>query len=1039
MVKKIKPINNVSNENVLDTTLETQKEYETSKKTVFICLRDLELRPKLSEQLTDNGTYLATLSMINLSFITYLMGLCDKKTFDAYRIFELRLINDISHEYQFQLKKKHQKLPTIELDINAPDYMDVLEYAKANGYVLSLPKIAFDKALELKRTAGLFETIKTNVNNFKLPIDDELFTSNWYDPFSEEETEYTILNELVLLQQALPYTNIELNTQLNQLICMRWQKHIQDLKEMRFVYGVDTNTAHRINFAITTLKKLMPIRMRKYTDKERKILLYQTIQKAKEVAKLYPDTNVGTQIYEWLSHCTIMYEKSLSPAIKEAKPFPLIKGLNQAFYLSQKEISTDVQETIEKTEPIDKRAIIKKENDQYIQELVQTDAFSNLSVEEKSVLMIKNYYKTVFLELEEYVNRKYKDDSEELDNFFGKVPSHLQGLVYVAELPEVYSYFILGIITKEQANELRIVQKNLFKKNGLQKLDEIFDTYMQEHDGMVAEIIEEQYEAYKTGNETGDYNNLDLNSALLNLGVSEYEIEDMEPSIQETLSFLLNKDFDQYLPLSLRFRPEYFELVENFRELAIFLTDIESGEKWLSIQNLKIPDTCDSDSSSKITINRLTVICDIFSIMRKYINQDKAKDFKKATILLQKMIYACYQKTLNDLNNLPANKHHAGVTAQLRAMSRYFMSLYPATNTLKNTDKNMAFLANVARSCLLTATPSKNIQEYYLANFDKQFGTTQLQDTQLSGFHVTTLPLRKKIPDTMDKELFDDFKADLMKRHFEDEELSINNYDERCIFGVCTDVPLLYAMGILSNFEYEQAIEIDKENQDQDMSDVGSFILNIKNKLEKENPPFYLRISNEHLKTMQQIRLAGSLIDSHYVYDNAKHELSINYNDKTASTSLADYQKNALHAEGVMLDALLPLMKGLVEENIQSTRTLQRILDSYWKESTQLLNQLALSEQVKNPDISERICHQKELFGLKDDEPQESISNRLKYYPVLFQMIQRGLNRTYTGGTQKRSIRRIYFNKEIASFVQFYHKREPKLLTQINVDRGNER
>jgi hypothetical protein len=87
------------------------------------------------------------------------------------------------------------------------------------------------------------------------------------------------------------------------------------------------------------------------------------------------------------------------------------------------------------------------------------------------------------------------------------------------------------------------------------------------------------------------------------LGVSYEELDGFEPSVEETFTYLLKHDFERYLPLALRFKKEYFNLVDNFKEMAVLLTENESGNKWLSIQNLMIKDSCiDPDDPKKTRI-----------------------------------------------------------------------------------------------------------------------------------------------------------------------------------------------------------------------------------------------------------------------------------------------------------------------------------------------------------------------------------------------------------------------------------------------------
>ena len=1035
MSKKITVQSTEKNQDITQITQHVQQEYLPSKGDIFRYMRDMQTAPELSEQLDVKGVYITSLSMVSLPMIVYLMGLCDKKEFATYSVFEHRFIDKEKQEREEDLKNRYATLPDIEIDIRTPDYEDVLEYARGEGYVIPISKFAFEKALELKRTAGLLEVLKTNVNDFKLSVDDELHHSHWYDIFSQEETEYNILNELVLLQKSFPYTNIDLNSNLNLLICARWQKHLRDLKKIEKLLSDDIEASVRINFAIQTLKNLMPVKLKNISDEARKVLLYQTLQKAKEVVKNHPDELQRENIINWLNACSNKYEKSVPLSVKEAELIEAPRKINPLFFNHESE---QIVEKVISTRDIeyenDQR--IRKESDEYLKKMLDSAEAAKLSPEETLIKMMGMRHIQLFDTLNKHVKRKSEEDPEVYDmadDWFDGISKEHHGLVYAARLPDIYNYFILGIITKDQADEFRLVQKALFRENGMQKLHEIFDQYVEEQNGDLDEELETAYELYKTGNETGNYNGLNLNNTLLMLGVPYEELESFEPSVEETFTYLLKHDFERYLPLALRFKKEYFNLVDDFKEMAALLTENESGNKWLSIQNLMIKESCiDPEDCKKTRINRLTVLSDIYMVMDEYIGGSKSKDFIKAKILLQQMIFATYQDIFQSLDALPANEKYSDVSIQLKAMCRYFAGLYPKTDSLKNEEQNMAFLANVARSCLKTATKHPHIQDYYIKCFDMQFGSTAKEDEALSKRGVTRFPVTKKIPEVMKQSDFDDYNSLLLNKYFDLEERKINNEDFRCGFGVCSDVEILYAMGVLSNFEYERAVDaIEKNEWDREDFD-KSLILKVNKQLEKDNPSFYLPITKKQMDVMRQIRLAGELVDAHYLYDNLVFDGNGDYKDKAPAACLYDYQKNPLRAEGKMLETLLSLMHTLPEENIQGSESLKAIVNSYWKESTQQLNDLVELERGRNPVLAEQISYQRGLFSLKKEDEKETVENRLKYYPKLFSLLRDGVNRCYIGGKQK-SLRRIAFlEKEIAPFVQYYKKSmaNPKLCSR---------
>ena len=131
------------------------------------------------------------------------------------------------------------------------------------------------------------------------------------------------------------------------------------------------------------------------------------------------------------------------------------------------------------------------------------------------------------------------------------------------------------------------------------------------------------------------------------------------------------------------------------------------------------------------------------------------------------------------------------------------------------------------------------------------------------------------------------------------------------------------------------------------------------------------------------------------------------------------------------------MMKDLREYNLEESKAMRGILNSYWKESAQQLNNLSLVVEKKYPEMAKRILDQRAMFGIRAIEGKETISNRFKYYPKLFSLMRQAIEKEYkcTGNLMKRQ---NFFEKEIKGFVSFYKKRAPILKEFESVSRERE-
>ena len=151
------------------------------------------------------------------------------------------------------------------------------------------------------------------------------------------------------------------------------------------------------------------------------------------------------------------------------------------------------------------------------------------------------------------------------------------------------------------------------------------------------------------------------------------------------------------------------------------------------------------------------------------------------------------------------------------------------------------------------------------------------------------------------------------------------------------------------------------------------------------------------------------------------------YTKKEPTITMHDIERNPLKAEGKMLDSLILIMSDLKEMNLNNSNAFQKILASYWKESSQQISLLADQVKKKHPEMARRINEQKDIFNLSSEEKVETISNRFRYYPKLFQSIRKWLLANYSEDYKRRTIALSYFEKEIAPFVSYYKKKAPSL------------
>ena len=1007
-----------------------RKEFLKSQREIALMIKEHDYRPKLSEKLTSLGVFFAGISTLREVSIAYLVGLVSKEELDKYMQYERELVL-LKSEESYQGYKIHDakgneiEIPDVKINasfsIEAPCYDDVLEYARGKGHILQIPEDVFTLAKELKRTSSMFQVLKVNVADLKFPIEDELPASHW-DHFSKLETEYNILQNLIILHKSLPYEDENLNAFLNAEVYLRLKSNIEEIEEYLKNNVRDPLTFLRVQCGVSFLSSLIPVSLNA-NEEERKILLLVTIQRARDALKRYPDKEWGQYLIDWIDRGVEKFEEDLPLSYYLKEVHANIDVLNSS-YMNNASYS-DENEVVEPTLiKIPKRS----------KEIKFSKDFASLSREEQLIQLCQNYHFTVFDGIDATINRVIPEQIDELKKEISSLDSIHKKLFKVLNLSEIYTYFMLGIVTKQQADDISKVMDSIFDVRSIAALGDKFPAYVSNFEGYLSEKIEESYNLFLEAKKTGDYSKINITQVLVDLDVPLSEIEKMVPTVRETITCLMQNDFDKYAPLALRFKKEYFDLVEQVREGAKLALDNMSGQSYLALTDVLPDRVCEASSIERTRINRLLLINDVFqSTWNSVPASDKVI---KARILLRQMIYASLQKTLKDLEALPSNEHYTEITPQLRWMSRYLSKNLPNPNVLSKEDENMAFLASMSRYMLKKFTNSKSTRAHYLDWFDKIYGRTQAEDNLNLKTQLPIFRGNKHAFDLMTEKEKVSWIDGMVKFYYDAEQQSKYKEDSRAVFGLCSDVELLFSMGILSPHEYsvslakmEALAEVASDDQDVGIKDIYQA-------LQQDDLPIYLPLNAESMSVMRQIRIAGEILNDLSSYGIEKSDTPLHTWEGGHITQY-DLSKNPLMAEGRMLQVLLSIAGELPEMTIENHNSLKNIADSYWRQSAQLLNTLQTSLEKTHPDISERISLHKSFFGLTKVDKVERISDRMHFYPRLFQIIRKGIMIKYDGNYRARNQALSFFEKTIAPFVAYYKGKSDK--NGLNRDNSNQR
>ncbi len=1020
-------------DSLLDNKLKEQAylEYKAAKHEVYDLIKKQDAYGVISAILSPKGASLAGLSFMPVPRIVSWLGCCTKSDLDTFLTFQKKLRNvqakAFINEAAFNMRERRLKVSDILMP--TPAYGDVIEYAKNFGYILSIPKKALAIAEEVRRTATLFEIVKTNVNRFCLPIDDGLITTSWVDYTSPSETEYNILQNLCLLQESLPFVSLELNRLLNIAILRRFLSQTEALKKLATVLKNNKLQTFRIDYAVKEIEFLSCPDIKVLRAVNPQQILYHVIQKSKSVLENYPNEGDKEVLVKWLSRGVKEFEESLPDKLKQPTNVPL--SIDLSFLNDEEDELTDGMEKSEDTKDQDLPPLIEEieRDDDYTDFFKAVEA--GLPKEEALVYLAQNYHKGVYRDLKLHLYRKHQKGEDDAYLQIDELPEELREIFCISNLPDIYTFFALGIITKDQADNLSKLAQDIFQEKGIEKLDELFDVYMQKNQGQITDEMDEAYDAYRCGKETGDYQYLNLNETLLNLGLSPAEIEDLVPSVKELYHYLIANGFDKYEDLITYFDTNSFDLADDFKELAGLIIDDFNGIKYMTVQDLSVKTPCiRTDMPNKTIINQLVIIRDVFVALQDYVEQTPM--LKEAKILWKKMVYALYHNRLKQLDELPINKYHPNITPQLKWMSRHFAKKFPNSNVLNDKDKNLAFMANVARMLLRVGSRSTKLASYYEFLFNDSFGSTFKKDEDLCGIKVQPIPLVKPIDNDLSLTELKQVVQGLYEDCTTPKDREINRNDTRCAFAHCSEVDMLSVMGVINQVEYwHLAKAIDNSYAENLLESIGS-IEDALNYLDKTNAPFRPYITPHHLTVMQRIKGASALIDSSYQYEHVKNSI-IDYKQERPSVTVQELQKIPLEAEGRLLDTLIAMMSDLPEENLLQSRPLKLILNSYYKECTQGIYDLMQQDKETRPDIYERLQRQKIIFGLQEGLKVETINSRLKHYPRLFHLMRQGILRQYENDHHRRSFHLAFFEKEIAPFVSIYKNKDSRLALYLGV------
>lgn len=994
-----------------------REELVVRQKEIGMAIREYDLKKAFEAKLTPNGVYLAGMSRLRLIEILYLIGACSKEDWLAYMKYEAKycinrkqgLIEIKAYEASTnrELNLQGVKLQAM-IQIDRPSYEEVISFADTQGYVFDITKESKDFADEIKKTADLFELMKTNVHQISLPLEDGLRYSNWYDKTSYESTEFKVLQNIISLYNSLKIKDDETESFLNLMICLRLLNHSRTLFEKASKKSSDIVNSLRMKYAAEFFEGLIPTKIQ-YSDDERFVMLYFAIQKAKKLVLKYPDKEWQKHILDWISVGVEKFEQNIPENFKNLNPVLPNDVLNRSFFLLNNNNNND---------------LLNHNEDKVIQ----------FELNEKL---------THIDEVVEEINEKafiLDDEKQTKLEHYKKKLGELKPIYLLSELPDVYTFYALGIIDDK---ELKVLTRELNKKftvKVIEKLDDFFAQFMSVVDRNVSDEILQGYQVYQKAKENHVLDEQALTGILKSIGMSHNQVDGFMLATKDLLTELLKEDFDKYLPLALKFKPAQFDLVYNFRTLSDFFITKDFNEVYFSLDEALPMTKCYKENNKDLTqITRLMLIDDIFEATEGEI--PNAKKIDQARSISNNLLISYYAQTMQKLMETVDFEKYPNQAKRISTLVPYFTGLIDQKfgnlniqqDILLKEKEAMLYLVGMAKYALAQFTNSKATRDYYQDWFDLVYGLSEKEKEEIKSLpEVPKYRRYASLIDSMSKEEQTLFLKEAFNYYYSQKDKINNNEDSRAVLGVCSDLDLLYAMGVLSPFEYDKVGETGVSLSDKNMKKEVS-VFEVCEELEKDTPALKIPLSNDIISVMMQIRLAGSLVDYRYNYDDVT-VVSEEYFAQPPAVTMVDLRKNSLKGEGLMIESLLTLCKILKEYNLESSSALKKILDSYWKESTQQLNSLAIQMKKKYPEMTKRILEQRGIFGLSDTEKTETISSRFRYYPKFFTQIRQAIEKEYKN-TGKFLPVLNRFEKEIQPFVSFYKERAPILKTCLSFEK----
>lgn len=988
--------------------LEASKEFMLRQKIIAETIANLDTTEYRRNTLDAMGCFIAGLSEIKLIYILSLMGLATKRDYEYYQKFEKQYIENVTRGIVQNIKVFDMAGDGRAFKVgvslnNIPVYFEqVKQLANQKGYQFSFSDEEIKLARSFEATAELFESLKTNCLSEKINFEDGVIHSSWVENNDFEKTECAIIKNIILAKNSLEIEDEKLDAYLNAVCLARFKREIDKLFQEAMKYPDVAEKKFLMHWASVMLEIMMKIKEYKI-DINEELLLYKTLEQFQANISKIKDKDLRESVERWLEAGTKSWKHKLTKKEKETEIF-VDERLTEIF-INNGEVE---EESVEM--PKTKEVFFDFNQEFYVpRDEKNKTADKKLTREELLNALSKKYHHVVFDELSRRVNRQSNEVKTEWKQDMDQMLPQYRNLYVLNKFSEPYVYYMLGIITLNDADELAYEGKKLLRAKQIEKIHSVLMKILNQEGEFPEEIdeINQEFQAFLAG----DHKDFDLLECLEKLDVHGEELDELNPSTGDILAYLYTQNEEKYTPLALRFKKEYLALVPEFKEIAELLLENYQKAKFLDLEDVLPMEQCVDEESKSITIiNKLTLINDVFRAIDEKddtIISDEAKNvFKQAAI-------GCYHNILKQLDECSANKYNIEIKPQIHRMVSIFSSLFEQNNTFKDIDKYVAYLGLVCRQGLERYTQSEADVKHYLEWFDMKFGSTREEDEQCCN-----TKLHKKGAKAPNQELITEEEKqliidDLKRFYYGHSELkSQKNRTERGIFGMINDAELLYCMGVLTKLEFQNALYATDEILEQREYETDVSIQEIAAKLVNQVPRLELPITRLSLKVKNQIRRAGQLYDLAYNNSVLINPEMVCY-EEIQNISAENLEKDPLKWEGIMLENIILIAKNLKDEAILEATPFKKIIESYWRESVQ---QLKLLEQTSKKDIALRVASQKNIFGKNTFKEAEKRSLRLKYYPRLFQQVREGIMRNYENNFKIRHLVRRKFEDVIAPF-----------------------